>query len=233
MNMISIIFFGYNEENNIRKSISDICQNLPNKKFEIIIINDGSKDDTQNEIEKINTKELKVIKINKHINEGIAKAVYDGLKKAEGDLVTWLPSDGAYNVKSLCEFYNTCSSTETDLSIGYRNNKKKRNFFRYFLSEFLTIILNLIFFKKVKDYNGVISVKKNLLDKIKLPNHPSFQWVIIMQLLKQKVKYSQIPIDMKIPEPGNGSSSMNIKTYLSYFFSLIKLIQIIFFNKND
>ncbi len=231
--MISIIFFGYNEENNIRKSITDICKNLPNNKFEIIIVNDGSNDNTSEEIDKININELKIIKINKSKNEGIAKAVYDGLKKAEGEIVTWLPSDGAYDIESLCEFYNMCDSGKKDLFIGYRNNKKKRVFIRYFLSEFLTVILNLIFLKKIKDYNGVISVKKELLNKIKLPNHPSFQWVIIMQLLKQKIPFVQFPILMKIPEPGNGSSSMNIKTYFSYFFSLIRLIQIIIFNKND
>ena len=231
--MISIIFFGYNEENNIRKSITDICKNLPNSKFEIIIVNDGSNDNTSEEIDKININELKIIKINKSKNEGIAKAVYDGLKKAEGEIVTWLPSDGAYDIESLCEFYNMCGSGKKDLFIGYRNNKKKRVFIRYFLSEFLTVILNLIFLKKIKDYNGVISVKKDLLNKIKLPNHPSFQWVIIMQLLKQKIPFVQFPIHMRIPEPGNGSSSMNVKTYFSYFFSLIRLIKIIIYNKND
>ena len=38
----------------------------------------------------------------------------------------------------------------------------------------------------------MISVKKELLNKIKLPNHPSFQWVIIMQLLKQKNTFRSI-----------------------------------------
>ena len=101
------------------------------------------------------------------------------------------------------------------------------------MSEFLTFTLNLIFFKNKKDYNGVISVKKKLLNKIILPNHPSFQWVIIMQLLKRNINNLEIPVEMVIPEPGDGSSAMNIKTYLSYFFSLLKLIKIILFRKYD
>ena len=73
-------------------------------------------------------------------------------QKLKGDLVSWLPSDGAYDVKSLGKFYDSCISKDHDLFIGYRSNKKKRVFTRFFLSEFLTFVLNLIFFKNKKDY---------------------------------------------------------------------------------
>ena len=66
------------------------------------------------------------------------------MSKAEGDLVSWLPSDGAYDVKSLGKFYDSCISEDQDLFIGYRSNKKKI-FYSFFLSEFLTFTLNLIF----------------------------------------------------------------------------------------
>ncbi len=229
--MISIIFFGYNEEKFIKQSILNLAQNIPHKNYEIIIVNDGSIDKTSEEIDQIFVEEIKITKINKLNNQGIAKAVYDGLNKAQGDLVSWLPSDGAYDAESLGKFFDSCKSNDQDLFIGYRSNKKERDFIRFFLSEFLTFILNLIFLKKIKDYNGVISVRKNLLDKIILPNHPSFQWVIIMQLLKNKVKNLEIPIKMTIPEPGDGSSAMNLKTYFSYFLSLLNLMKIILFKK--
>ena len=54
-----------------------------------------------------------------------------------------------------------------------------------------------------------------------------------MQLLKRNINNLEIPVEMVIPEPGDGSSAMNIKTYLSYFFSLLKLIKIILFRKYD
>ena len=231
--MISIIFFGYNEEKFIKQCVLNLVEKISHKNFEIIIVNDGSSDKTKDEIDKIFIEGIKVTKINKLKNQGIARAVYDGLSLAQGELVSWLPSDGAYDSNSLGKFFDTCMSTDHDLFIGYRGNKKERVFFRFFLSEFLTFVLNLIFLKKIKDYNGVISVKKKLLKKIILPNHPSFQWVIIMQLLKNKVKNLEIPVKMTIPEPGDGSSSINIKTYFLYLLSLLKLIQIILFKKND
>lgn len=230
--MISIIFFGFNEEKFIKHSVLSLADNISNKNFEIIIVNDGSTDKTKEEIDKIVIEGVKVTKINKSKNEGIAKAVYDGLSKAQGDLVSWLPSDGAYEIKSLGKFFERCMANDEDLFIGYRSNKKKRVFVRFFLSEFLTFILNLIFLKNKKDYNGVICVKKKLLNKIILPNHPSFQWVIVMQMLKNKVKNLEIPLKMNIPEPGDGSSAMNLKTYISYFLSLINLIKIILLKKN-
>lgn len=227
--MISIIFFAYNEEKNIKKCIEDVCSSLGDNNFEIIIINDGSRDKTKEEIEKIQSNNFKILKINKSKNEGIAKAVYDGLKVTSGKYVTWLPSDGAYDVNFLSKLFEKTLIQQDDLFIGYRSNKNERVFLRFFLSEFLTLVLNFIFLKRIKDYNGVVIINKKLLHHIKLPNHPSFQWVIIMQLLKKKVKYSQFPIKMVIPEPGDGSSAMNFKTFKSYFFSLIQLIKIVFF----
>ena len=34
---------------------------------------------------------------------------------------------------------------------------------------------------------------------------------------KRNINNLEIPVEMVIPEPGDGSSAMNIKTYLSYF----------------
>ena len=51
--MISIIFFGYNEEKFIKQSILNLAQNIPHKNYEIIIVNDGSSDKTKDEIGKI------------------------------------------------------------------------------------------------------------------------------------------------------------------------------------
>jgi glycosyltransferase involved in cell wall biosynthesis len=227
--MISIIFFGYNEGKNIRKCVESIIGNLTGNNFEIIIINDGSIDNTADEINKIQSNKYEIKKINKNKNEGIARAVYDGLKLANGEYVSWLPSDGAYDEKTLNDLFKQNINKKDDLYIGYRSNKKERVYIRFFLSEFLTLVLNCIFFKKIKDYNGVVLLNKRVLQDIKLPNHPSFQWVIIMQLLKKKIKYTEFPIRMTMPEPGDGSSAMNLKTFKSYFFSLIKLVKIIFF----
>lgn len=226
--MKSIIFFAFNEEKLIYRSISNIIK-LFKKKFEIIVVNDGSKDKTLQEIKKIQNQFSDIVVIDKKKNEGIASAVYSGIEKSKFEYVSWLPSDGAYSENKLIDFYEKSKLDGTDLIIGFRNNKKSRSFYRYFLSEFLTFVLNLIFNEKIKDYNGVIIVNKNNLDLINLPVHPSFQWIIIVQLLKKKIKYKQIPIEMRIPEPGDGSSALNLKTFTSYFISLIKLIKIVFF----
>ena len=85
---------------------------------------------------KFTLRELKLKKLIKLKNQGIAQAVYDGLSKAEGDLVSWLPSDGAYDVKSLGKFYDSCISEDQDLFIGYRSNKKKDFLLVFFCQNF-------------------------------------------------------------------------------------------------
>ena len=46
----------------ISEKVNLTSKNIPNSKFEIIIVNDGSNDNTSEEIDKININELKIIK---------------------------------------------------------------------------------------------------------------------------------------------------------------------------
>ena len=234
MNNISIIIFANNEEKLIYDAVFEIIETIDKFDFlyEIIIINDGSKDKTINEIKKLELNYPKIIKILDNLTkEGIAKSVKKGLEIASFDKVLWLPGDGAYEPISLKNIM--INNENYDLIIGYRNNKSERKFKRFFLSYILSVILNMIFFENIKDYNGTIIFNKKDFELIYFPEHPSFQWVILIQLLKLKKKYIQKPVNMKIPEPGNTSTSINFKTFFSYFFSLINLIRRVFFNNND
>lgn len=92
---ISVVIPAYNSEKTIIKCLDSIKnQTLIDTIKEIIVVNDGSKDNTKKIVEdyKRNNKNLNIVLINKQ-NEGVSAARNDGLKAAKFDWVALLDSD--------------------------------------------------------------------------------------------------------------------------------------------
>ena len=97
-NDISIIVPIYNAEKYLKKCLDSII-NQTKKELEIILINDGSTDSTE---EIIKTYKDKRIKYYKNKNQGIGKTRNFGISKATGDYIMFVDSDD-YIAKNACE----------------------------------------------------------------------------------------------------------------------------------
>ena len=100
--LISIIIPMYNEEKNISNCIESIINQTYNN-IEIILVNDGSTDNTKQICEKYSKKDKRIILINK-INEGVSIARNIGIQKANGEYITFIDSDDTLELDA----YETC-----------------------------------------------------------------------------------------------------------------------------
>lgn len=111
MKDISIIVPIYNAEKYISKCVDSII-NQTKKELEIILINDGSTDKTEEIIKSYQDKRIKYFK-NK--NQGIGKTRNFGIEKAKGKYIMFLDSDD-FLEKNACELlYNKAESNNLDL----------------------------------------------------------------------------------------------------------------------
>lgn len=96
MKKISIVIPAYNEEGNlseIRKAIDHVFHKLPNYKYEIIFVNDGSRDRTQDFLEEMSLSFPEVRYIEFSRNFGHQYAVKAGLDLADGNAVISMDAD--------------------------------------------------------------------------------------------------------------------------------------------
>jgi dolichol-phosphate mannosyltransferase len=122
--IISIILPAYNEDKNLEILIPKIYHAVKNRVFlshEIIVVNDGSIDNTElvliNLIKEIKT--LRVINLKKRMGQSFA--VWEGVKRAEGDLILTKDADFQTDPEEIPMMIENLK--EFDMVCGYRKNR--------------------------------------------------------------------------------------------------------------
>ena len=152
-----IIIPVYNEEEIILKVISKALNFIKNTNSKILIINDGSKDNTRKKLDKIKSK--KILIFHKK-NEGHGKTLIFGYKKAinmKAEYVLQIDSDDqiAFNeFKKLIKY-----KKKYDFIIGNRQNRDDP-FSRILISGFMKLIIFLLYGKYIVDPNCPLRIIK-------------------------------------------------------------------------
>lgn len=117
---ISIVLPAFNEERRLADSVDLIekaaASLTPN--YEIIIVNDGSKDKTLYEANRLIKRNISVISYEE--NQGKGYAVKQGMLKAQGKIHLFMDVDLATDLKALAEFYLFMKNNPVDIVIGDR-----------------------------------------------------------------------------------------------------------------
>src|SRR5581483_11567255 len=122
---LSVFFPAYNEEGNIEKTVQDAKDVLLKiaKKWEIIIVNDGSKDKTSQIGHRL-ARSDKRIRIIDQENRGYGGALKTGLYNCKYRWIAFTDSDGQFDFKEIENFIETQKLEKTDLVIGYYKKRQ-------------------------------------------------------------------------------------------------------------
>lgn len=130
---LSIIIPCYNAELYIDKAIDSII-NQNYKNWELILINDGSIDKTQDILQRYSSNDNRIKVINSN-NGGVSKARNLGLEKVTGNWILFLDADDWYELNAFNKIVERISTTSADV-IGfnhfynYKNKEWKRHNFK-------------------------------------------------------------------------------------------------------
>ncbi|ROS80241.1 glycosyltransferase family 2 protein [Muribaculaceae bacterium Isolate-042 (Harlan)] len=123
--MISIIIPAYNAEKEIERCIESII-NQPFKDIEILIINDGSIDDTSKIINRL-AQEISCIKAIHTENQGAYNARLTGVKESRGEWIAFVDADDTITPNAFTDLYSLIND-QNDIIVGTININNKRIF---------------------------------------------------------------------------------------------------------
>lgn len=114
---VSIVIPIYNAEKYLSQTLESILKQTYTD-FEVICVNDGSKDSSKNIIEQyIKKDEQKRFKMIDKVNEGAWKARLDGIKNAKGDYITFVDADDTVDNKFIEKLYNKIKEDNADMCV--------------------------------------------------------------------------------------------------------------------
>lgn len=142
---LSLIVPCYNEQDNVKtftKTVNDILKNFS---YEIIFINDGSKDNTLIELKKLaQNKKINIKIIDFSRNFGKEAGIYAGLKMAKGEYINIIDADLQQNPKYVLEMMNILEENpEYDMVAAYQKVRKENAILSFFKKTFYKLINNM------------------------------------------------------------------------------------------
>ena len=223
---VSIIIPLRNEEDVVKKIITQLKNELKNLPYEIIFINDFSTDNTSQVVKEMIKNESN---INLYNNEkkGLGGAITRGINKSTGESICIMMSDLSDSINDLNKYYNIIKNENVDAVFGSRfiegskisNYPKKK----LILNRVFNLITKILFVSDYNDFTNAFKIyKKEALIKTFPLVSESFNVFLELPLkiISRKMMYKIIPISWENRKEGN--SKFDIKELRAkYLFTLI------------
>lgn len=190
---VSIIIPVFNEEKTILKVVQRVLKQPFNK--EIIIVNDGSSDNTEKKLESLNLPGIIICRHSK--NKGKGSAIRTGLGKATGHIIAIQDADLEYDPRELCKLISPIVVNQADVVYGSRFLTTKHPMSIYYVgNRILTYFTRVLFFKKITDMETCYKIfHRKVIKGIKIrSNRFDLEPEITAKILKKGVRFLELPI---------------------------------------
>lgn len=188
---ISVIIPAFNVEKYIENCLESIITQK-HKDLEIIVVNDGSTDNTPQIIKKFSKEDSRIVVIDKP-NGGLSSARNAGLDVATGDYIGFVDGDDYIHEEMYQKLYHLCEENECDIAVcGYVRKYSNREAFsnskkvlQYSSQEALAELISSI---GLHDYAWDKLYKKELFENIRYPIGKMYEDVFTTYKLFYKAK---------------------------------------------
>lgn len=170
--MLSLVIPAYNEGRHIYDNLLTVCGTVEKfcDTFELIPVNDGSKDNTGAEIIRASETDSRIHPVSYETNRGKGGAIIEGVSHAQYPLIGFLDADLDLSPSHFEDFLLTLNNTGCDIVIGSKMHKESKLEYpmaRRIFSLCYYLMLKVLFGLKIKDtQTGVKLYRSDLIKDI-------------------------------------------------------------------
>lgn len=220
---LSVMIPAYNEQHNLPNLVRQTFQDAKKitTDFEIVVVNDGSSDNTASVLETLakTYKNLRVISYKE--NQGLKHAFRTGIKACKKDIILYIEGDGQQPLRDQCEVLKKIK--DADVVLGARSNRFDYGLFRKTLSYGFLFLLWLFFNLKFKDVGWSQCYRRKIFDKVMLKStSPFFCAELVVKAVRNGFRVTQAPVIYRSREKGVTKYG-NISTAYKMFKEMMML----------
>lgn len=216
----------FNESESILKTVQNIRESAPD--FDVIVINDSSKDNTLDICREHNIPVLDL-----PINLGIGGAVQTGYLyalKNDYDIAVQMDGDGQHDARFLSMMEKTLEDKHADMVIGSRFIKKEgfqTSGIRRVGIGFFRFLTRYLFGKEITDATSGMRMSNRRTIELFVKDYPRDypEPETVCRLLRKHYKVLEVPVMMRERENGVSSISMKKSVYYMVKVTLAILIE--------
>lgn len=160
---LSVVVCVYNEEENIKPQIQRIAEALEGYEYEMVFVDDGSKDNTLKELYSVEHPRLRVVELKK--NYGQSLALMAGIDYAQGEYIATMDGDLQNDPSDLPRMLKIAEEEGFDMVAGNRANRQDGMVLRKIPSRIANYIIRSTTDVHLKDYGCALKVLKADLAK--------------------------------------------------------------------
>ncbi len=220
---VSAFFPAHNEEGNIAELtkktlyvLNEICD-----EYEVIIVNDGSKDRTLEVAKELAEIDGHVKVVNHEVNRGYGAAVKSGFVSAKYEWVFFTDGDGQFDVNEIKKL--TGLTGDYDVIAGYRINRQDP-FHRKLNAKMWSTLVNILFRLGIRDVDCAFKLlKKEILDKNTLEaDGAMISTELLAKAKKRGYRIGEVGV-RHYPRKAGEQSGAKLKVIIKAFIELFRL----------
>ncbi|MBT6170341.1 MAG: glycosyltransferase family 2 protein [Flavobacteriaceae bacterium] len=194
---LSIIIPCYNEQSSINKLI-DNCIETINEEVEILLVDNGSSDNTYKTLLNLNLpKNIVIYRIEKNI--GYGNGILFGLKKAKGEILSWTHADLQTDISDVIRGFNIYEKELNKKTCIVKGERKNRNIIDSFFTFSMGVYSSVLLGKWLYDINAQPKIfHKSFLKKFKNPPLDfSLDLYILYFFISKQIEIKTFPVFFK------------------------------------
>jgi len=226
----------YNEEENVTKTLAEIAAVLQNyDDYEILVVDDGSKDQTYELAEKFSSNNQHVKVLKHQTNLGMGYALRTGFEKAKYDIIVTIDADLSYSPNHIPLLVKELEKDETiDIVVGSPymagGTVEEVPFFRLFISKMANKFVGFSMDENLSTVTGILrAYRKDVLDSLDLESSgTAINLEILSKASATRYKFKEIPAVLKGRKLGESKLKFRATTISHLLFSFYEKPMILF-----
>jgi glycosyltransferase involved in cell wall biosynthesis len=214
---LTVIMPAYNEEENIALAVEEVIVEVLNRVqgADLIVVNDGSRDQTATILEQLQAKEPRLTVVNKS-NSGHGPSLIVGMNKAAGTYLFLVDSDRQIPLDCFPELWQ--AARDHDAVFGIRESRQDPKF-RLMLSTFIRVVINTVFGVRAADVNTPCKVfKRKIWQEIyaRLQNDGILAPSLLIPIYAKRHNYRTLEIKVPHRARSKGETTLRIMPLLRF-----------------